>query len=599
MRWPPEVELRPAAAGDDGRAVRLETADGRVLWDARALAELSPGAWAHAVRSWDGAAMLADALWQIGLWLGPVLAIVGRAFHGDSLVRPSLVRTRSLALRVIGLATVAAAVSWWVQVDGLVGSGGIAPAAEWLEQVKSYAARHDASAFTLAPTWLWLGASDAALHLTCGLATLGGALLALGVVPGLGAALALLAYLSLVATGDVFMGYQWDGLMLEGLTVALLLAPWSRLTLGRAKDLEPSRVAVMLCRVVAFKLYFMSGVVKLASHDPVWADLTALDFHLWTQPLPSPSSFWLLDAPGWVLSALCAFTLATELVLPWALLLPSALRRVRVMATWLMLGLQVGIAATGNFGYFNLLSFGILAMGLDDRAFEGWRRTQAWRPPVPLTAEARRPWWERWRAWLALPRTALALVLVLVNLYEVRATWLEAEPPPLVAGVESALAPFRIANTYGLFANMTTERPEIELQGSDDGLHWRTYDFAWKPDGEDDAPGFAGPHMPRLDWQLWFAALSGDCFGRRVAWYQHFLERVLQGAPEVLALIGRNPFPDAPPQYLRSLLWEYAPAAPGKPGWWQRSEPRTFCPDVTWRNGRLQKVHFGPPEPDG
>ncbi|MCC6625464.1 MAG: lipase maturation factor family protein [Deltaproteobacteria bacterium] len=586
----PAVVIRAAAAegapasGD----VRLELPDGRVLWNARALAEVRRGAlWAWCVRRSWLAAEVAELVWRLGAALAPVLAIASPLLRGESLVAPRTTRTRALVLRVIGLALACAAASWWAQVDGLVGSNGVAPAAEWLEAVRAHAERAGQSALVLAPTLLWLDASDEALHATCLVTTLAGALMLLGWAPGWAALVGFVGYLSLVATGGVFMGYQWDELMLEALVVAMLLAPWTRRALARAVDVPPPVSGIALARVVAFKLYFMSGIVKLASGDPVWADWTALDYHLWTQPLPSPTSFLALGAPAWVLSGLTAFTLFAELVLPWALLLPAPLRRVRVLATALMLLLQVGIAATGNFGYFNILSFGILLAGLDDDALRGWgRAARGWRPrPRPAAVG--------WRAWLGAPRALAAGALLVITLFEVRQVWLRDAPPALVAEVTGALAPLRISNTYGLFANMTTSRPEIEIQGSDDGRAWLTYDLAWKPDHERDAPRFAGPHMPRLDWQLWFAALAGDC--QRARWYTGLLRRLLEGAPEVIALFGSSPFGDRPPRYLRSLVWDYAPAPPGSGGlWWIRQDARAFCPDVTWRDGRLQRVHFGP-----
>jgi len=585
----PGVRVRAAGPGDrlGAGGVRLDLPDGRVAWNARALAEVRRGVlWAWCVRRSWLAGEVAELVWRLGVALGPALAVVSVVLRGESLVAPRVTRVRALVIRMIGLALVCAAASWWAQVDGLVGARGIAPAGEWLDAVRAYAERTDQRALLLAPTILWLDASDAALHATCLVTTAAGASMVLGWVPAWAALVGFVGYLSLVATGGVFMGYQWDALLLEALVVAVVLAPWTRWTLARAADLAPPRAGVALARVVAFKLYFMSGVVKLASGDPVWADGTALDYHLWTQPLPSPTSFLALDAPAWVLSGLTAFTLFAELVLPWALLLPAPLRRVRVFATTLMLMLQVGIAATGNFGYFNLLSFGILLAGLDDEALRGWgRAARSWRPrPPPVVAG--------WRSWLGLPRALIAGGLIVVTLFEVRQVWLKEAPPGPVAEVAAALAPFRISNTYGLFARMTTSRPEIEIQGSDDGHSWFTYDLAWKPDGARDAPRFAGPHMPRLDWQLWFAALAGDC--QRARWYTGLLQRLFEAAPEVLALFGKSPFGDRAPKYLRSLVWDYAPAPPGSDAWWIRQDARPFCPDVTWRGGRLQRVHFGP-----
>jgi hypothetical protein len=147
-------------------------------------------------------------------------------------------------------------------------------------------------------------------------------------------------------------------------------------------------------------------------------------------------------------------------------------------------------------------------------------------------------------------------------------------PVPLAALLRLA-APFQLANPYGLFSVMTTSRSEIEVEGSADGRVWRAYRFRWKPGPEERRPGFAGLHMPRLDWQLWFAALDG-CAG--APWFQGFQRRLLEGEPAVLALLAENPFPDAPPRRLRSRLYAYRFAPPGSDAWWQRDLLGPFCP---------------------
>ena len=151
-------------------------------------------------------------------------------------------------------------------------------------------------------------------------------------------------------------------------------------------------------------------------------------------------------------------------------------------------------------------------------------------------------------------------------------------PGPL-EGARRLVAPWRSMNAYGLFAVMTTERPEIEVEGSLDGETWETYHFRWKPGEVDRAPRFCIPHLPRLDWQMWFAALSGDC--RTQPWFLAFERRLLEGSPEVLALLGNNPFPDGPPRLVRARLYRYRFTRPGERAWWRREDAGRYCPPMS------------------
>lgn len=126
--------------------------------------------------------------------------------------------------------------------------------------------------------------------------------------------------------------------------------------------------------------------------------------------------------------------------------------------------------------------------------------------------------------------------------------------PSWTMGIYQALDPLRSFNTYGLFAVMTTSRPEITVEGSEDGVQWKAYGFKWKPGDLKRAPGYVAPYQPRLDWQMWFAALGGL---QENPWFGNFLVRVLQGSPDVLGLLGTNPFPNRPPKFIRAEVDDY------------------------------------------
>jgi len=177
----------------------------------------------------------------------------------------------------------------------------------------------------------------------------------------------------------------------------------------------------------------------------------------------------------------------------------------------------------------------------------------------------------------------------------------EPEPlgaPSIVSSVVDTTAGFRTLNNYGLFADMTTARPEIVVQGSRDGEGWETYDFRWKPDATTDRPQFVEPHMPRVDWQMWFQALrihradrrAGRCGHSR--WFLNFQRALLEGREPVLSLIADNPFGDRPPKYLRTVVYDYqfAGSEAGEGEWWQRSNRRRSCPVLTLQNGELTRA---------
>jgi hypothetical protein len=463
-----------------------------------------------------------------------------------------------LFLRALGVTFACAFVSLWVQIEGLIGARGIAPAAELL----SYAHEQlGARAYLALPTLLWItGASDAALHALCALGVAASLALAVGRVRRSAVFVAWLAYLSLSSVGDVFLQFQWDALLLETGAVALFVAA------------ARSPVGTWLARLTLAKLMLLSGAVKLLSGDSSWRDGSALTYHFWTQPLPAFTSLWADALPAAAQRFNTFATLAIELGAPLALFLP---RPARLTGCAVLAALQLLIAATGNYGFFNLLTLVLCLAALDDRALPP--RAREWLSCRPLALPGA---WPR-RALLA-GGVAFGTLQAAAGLQRVAPVWVTPLRPLL-----GALAPLRSLNSYGLFAVMTKRRPEILLEGSADGRDWRSYSFRWKPDALERRPRFATPHMPRLDWQLWFAAL-GHCEDE--AWFQSFLLRLLEGSQPVAGLLATDPFPDAPPRYLRATVADYRFAsleARQRGLFWQAGASEPYCPVVELRAGHL------------
>jgi predicted DCC family thiol-disulfide oxidoreductase YuxK len=490
---------------------------------------------------------------------------------GRHVVPPGEARTVALFLRLMGGVYLAAFVSLWVQVAGLVGSDGILPVRGYLSAAES---QLGAARFWYLPTVLWLNASDLALHLVCAAGVVAALLAVVGVAPAGALACAWLGYLSLATVGQDFLRFQWDGLLLEAGFVAILLAPWrwrSRLS----SDPPPSRAALWIGRWLLFRLMVSSAAVKLTSGDPTWHSLTALDYHYFTQPLP-PWTAWyanLLPAAFQKMSVLVMF--ACEGVAPFLLFGP---RRVRFIGAMAIAGLQALILITGNYGFFNLLTLALCALALDDGLLS--RRLETAPRPVRTPAVGR---WTRRVVALGLFAMSLA---PLSRALAVDDGWLGP-----VAAAYRLTSPLQLVNPYGLFAVMTTARSEIVVEGSVDGREWQAYEFTYKPGDLARRPRFTTPHMPRLDWQMWFAALGS---WRQNPWFLVFSQRLLEGSPSVRALLARDPFPAAPPRYLRARVYGYRFTTPEERrrdgDWWGRSLRGPYIPTLTLVDGRLSAV---------
>jgi hypothetical protein len=441
-----------------------------------------------------------------------------------------------LFLKVLAASHLAAFGSYWAQAGGLTGPGGIVPAGRFLEVVRQAYGR---KAWFEAPSLCWIVGAHPGVGILCGVGVLLSLILLMGYAeaPCLAALWAL--YLSLTTVGQVFYGYQWDSLLLETTLVALFLVPW---TLGRAREpWDPPLLARALVWWLLFRLMFLSGAVKLASGDPTWRNLTALAFHYETQPLPSPFAWYAHQLPLGFQRASCALMFAVELAAPLCIPLP---RRVRHPAVVSMIGLQVLIALTGSYAFFNLLSIGLCLACIDD---EAWARLGRRAP-----AEAPK----------AGPGTFQRVALRWFAAFSVGITFIGAvarfDPgtarSPIARDLLESVDSLRSWNSYGLFAVMTVERPELIIEGSDDRIEWKEYPLPYKPGDLARRPSWAAPYQPRLDWQLWFAALEPPDENR---WLRKLGQDLLRGEPAALGLFRENPFPGHPPRYLRVVRYLY------------------------------------------
>lgn len=569
----PEI---PVAAFSE--AVQAIDTDGKVYSGADAVFRLLRQS------RWRWINWIADDLPILRQWAQPVYRFIARnrtvfskltrLAWGTQPAPPTFAMARRIFAQGLGLIFFTAFGSLALQWKGLFGSGGIMPLGSWMDPAH---ARMGAGVFWRVPSLFWLGHSDGAIAAVIWAGLLLSLVMACGFAPG-ACALALWGlYLSLCAVSEPFLGYQWDALLLETALIAAVYLPWSlrpqwRLT-TRLTTLGRWLLWWLLCR-----LMLESAIVKLASGDPTWRNLTALTYHYETQPLPLWTAWFAHQAPVWLHKLEVLATFAIEFIAPLLIVAP---RRLRHAGAWAMIALQVGIFLTGNYAFFNLLCILLSLLLLEDSFWpDAWRRLllRRVRPPVhagvPSTA-----------SWMLEPLGALSAIftgfLLLGTIWR----------PLLFAPFESlqqVTSPLRSFNSYGLFANMTTKRPEIVVEGSNDSVHWQAYEFKWKAGDLNRGPRLAEPHQPRLDWQMWFAALAGDA--RRVPWFVEFMARLLQGSPDVLALLERNPFPGTPPQYVRARLYEYHFTRFGDgPAWWKRELTGEFCPAISIRAPEKKK----------
>ncbi len=448
--------------------------------------------------------------------------------------------------------------SFGLQAGGLIGRRGILPLATYLQRVKEITG---GPAVGLIPTIFWINSSDFFLKLVCFLGGVAALLVFTGKAWRIALVCCYLFYLSLVHAGQDFMSYQWDMLLLETGFLAIFLG-W-----------HP--IVITLFRWLLFRLMFLSGLAKLMSGDPTWRNLSALRFHYETQPLPTPVAWYVHQLPLNFHRVAAAGMFVIELLVPFLLFLP---RQIRMTAGFFIALLQINILLTGNYTFFNWLTLALCLFTMDDQALRPWIPTRIAARILPRPSPR-----------IGVPVTAVAatLIVLLTSILMISSiagvTWRPA------SALVRVFAPFGIANGYGLFAVMTTTRDEIIVEGSNDGAQWKTYEFKYKPGYTYRAPPIIAPFQPRLDWQMWFAALGTY---RNNPWFVNFAVRLLQGAPEVTGLLATNPFPSAPPKYIRAEFYRYWFTdfkIGNKTGaWWSRSTRGTYMRPISLEDVRAE-----------
>ncbi len=507
---------------------------------------------------------------------------------------------RWIFLRSLAAIYFSAFYSLLFQIDGLIGPEGILPARNYLAAV---AQQYPSTKLWFAPTVFWLSSSAHALMLVTWIGLVASVVAFVNAWPRLSFFVCFVCFLSFVSAASEFSNYQSDGMLLEAGFIALFFVPRGLLP-GLGASTPPSRASLFLLLWEWFRIYFESGIVKLVSGDRQWRTLTAMDQYYQNGPLPTWIGWYVEHLPHWFHAASAAGTLLLELALVWMLFLP---RRVRIVCFFIVTPWQIGVILTANYTFLNYLVLSLGFLLLDD-TFLLRLVPSRYRNAISLEAANANANHKQKQGELpgaegepnavsrarGLPRTlrghfsAIGLAISAIML-----TWIFYNTTVEMLGIPfrglplptlpiAALEPFRIANQYGLFAVMTNGRYEIEFQGSNDGQSWTAYPFRNKPQALNEAPRIYAPYQPRFDWNLWFASL-GD-------WRQDEIvplteERLLENDKDVLSLFKGNPFPQAPPRFVRAVLWQYwftsreEKRAMGN--WWRRQNLGLYAPQLT------------------
>jgi hypothetical protein len=365
-------------------------------------------------------------------------------------------------------------------------------------------------------------------------------------------------YLSIVNVGQSFYSFGWESLLLEAGFLGIFLGN---------DEVAPPTLVLLLFRWLAFRVEFGAGLIKMRG-DRCWRDLTCLDYHHETQPMPNPLS-WFVHRLPWRLHRLeVVGNHVAQLIVPFGLFLPQPVAA--VAATYMILT-QLYLVVTGNYAWLNWITIVVTVAALPDSilgAVLPWAST-ALPQPAP---------------WFAFTVVALTSVVVVLSYWPVRNLLGQRQM------MNYSFNTLHLVNTYGAFGSVTRHRDEVIIEGTADveptaASTWREYEFKGKPGELRRMPPQVAPYHLRLDWLMWFLPLS-PLYGE--AWFVRLLERLLSNDPLILGLLRRNPFPDEPPAVIRARLYRYRYTTwaerRASGAWWSRELIGEYFPALRLRS---------------
>jgi hypothetical protein len=469
--------------------------------------------------------------------------------------RPTYWLTRFLILRLLGAVYAVAFLAAINQILPLIGSNGLLPVGSFIDRVNSTLGS-PVSGFVRLPSLFWFGHSDSILLIAAWI----GFILSCVVLAGFANAILLgilwILYMSFVHVGQDWYGYGWEIQLLETGFLAIFLCPL--LDLRPFPKHAPPMPVIGLFRWLIFRIMFGAGLIKIRG-DEVWRNGTALYYHFETQPLPGPLSRFFHFLPHLFLKIGVWFNFLAELVAPWFVFWPRLARHVAGSA---ILVLQIILILSGNLSFLNWLTI-IPALACFDDGFLSRflplklvRLSQA----ASTEAEPSRPMIAT--AWIVAVIIALFSIQPALNILSSRQI------------MNTSFDPLDLVNTYGAFGSVGRDRLNVVFEGTtdnvpDDKANWKAYHYKGLPVELGNPPRQIAPYQLRLDWQMWFAAMSSP---EEYPWTLNLVFKLLHNDPAAIGLFAENPFPDKPPHYIRAVLYRYAFAKPGNPDglWWNR-----------------------------
>jgi len=481
--------------------------------------------------------------------------------------------TRFIILRLLGFVYAIAFLVAAQQLVPLIGGHGLTPARYFLGEIHSQLGSRTAGMLQV-PTLFWFGISDNGLSIFAWV----GFSLSLVVLAGYANAIILTVlwamYMSIVHIGQIWYGYGWETQLLETGFLSIFLCPL--LDARPFPKRAPPLLVIWLFRWLGFRIMIGAGLIKLRG-DPCWRDLTCLYYHYETQPIPSPISRYLHFAPHWFHNVETAWNHFIELVVPWFSFAP---RTARHIAGILLITFQIFLIISGNLSFLNYVTIIPFLACFDDTFF---RRIL----PKSLVRRAEEA------AQQAKPcrvQNGVAIALSILVAYLSVAPVLNLVSNRQV--MNSSFDPLDLVNTYGAFGSVGKERYEIIFEGTDDALisgdtKWKEYEFTAKPGDPNRRPPFIAPYQPRIDWQIWFAAMASPA---DYPWTLHFVWKLLHNDRGTLSLLANDPFPTSPPRYIRARLYRYHFAPIGNPAWWKRERIGEWLPALSTGDTEFRRL---------
>jgi hypothetical protein len=478
---------------------------------------------------------------------------------------------RFVLLRLLGIVYLMAFLTLVNQGPALIGEKGLLPAVDFLTDVSKQLGSR-AAGFAELPSFFWLSARDAALR-GAGWVGIG---LSLVVLAGYANALILIALcalqISIINVGQTFYGFGWEIQLVETGFLCIFLCP---LLDGRPFPRRtPSLLVIWLLRWLAVRIMWGAGLIKLRG-DPCWRDLTCLDFHFETQPIPNPLTPFFHALPPGVHKVGVVFNHVVELAAPFFVF---GTRRIRNLAGALMVALQVILILSGNLSFLNWLTLVPVLACFDDGL---WRRVL----PARLVArsDAARAAATTSRA-QGVAGVVLGVAIVALSFSPVL---------NMLSGgqiMNTSFTRLPLVNTYGAFGSVGRERAQLIVEGTRDetitpDTKWLAYEFKCQPGDLGRRPCWMSPYHYRLDWLLWFAAMGTP---REYPWAVHLVSKLLEADPATLGLLATDPFDGAPPRYIHVEIYRYSFAPRGSKLWWVRTRLGAWLPPLSRDDRDLQ-----------